>query len=122
MGTVTLTNHQSKSNGIINSNHLPPSGKLISSSRRIPRLVRSANVDDHNNNLVNDIASNKNGVNGTVNINGVNGKEIHTKMLSNSIQMENGEVNGNSTKLQRIRNSRNLKSPNFRTRVTSGDE
>lgn len=119
MGTAVLTNHQSniatKSNGIINNN-LPPPEKLISSTRRIPRLIRLPNVDDHNNNLLNDINSYKNGLNGT------NGTDSHAKLLSNPIHLQNGELNGHSTKIVRIRNSSILKSPNFRTRVTSGDE
>lgn len=124
VGTTVLINHQSnlapKSNGNI-INHLPPPPeKVISSSRRIPRLIRSANVDDQNNNLLNDITSYKNGLNGCSN--GVNRKESSVKLLSNSIDLQNGEMNGNSTKLVRIRNSSVLKSPNFRTRVTSGDE
>lgn len=126
MGNVVLINHQSnvalKSNGNIN-NHIPPTEKIISTSRRIPRLIRSANVDDHNNNLLNDINSYKNGVNGCNNgLNVSNGKESHVKLLNSPIDLQNGEMNGNSTKLVRIRNSSILKSPIFRTRVTSADE
>lgn len=126
MGSSMLANHQSnalKSNGNINT-HIPSTDKIISTSRRIPRLIRSANVDDHNNNLLNDISSYKNGMNGCNN-NGTtvsNGKDSHTKLISSPIDLQNGELNGKSTKLVRIKNASILKSPNFRTRVTSADE
>lgn len=120
MGTAMVTNHpanvSTKSNGTGN-NHIPSAEKLI--ARRIPRLVRTANIDDHNNNLLSE--SYKNGMNGcTAKSNGVNGKESHLKMFNHDVQ--NGEMNGNSSKLMRMKNSNILKSPNFRTRVISGDE
>lgn len=122
IGTTVVTNHHSNiapklnGNGNIN-NHIPQPEKIISSSRRIPRLIRSANVDDHNNNLLNDITSYKNGINGSN-----ASKECHLKLLGNPIDLQNGEMNGNATKSLRSRNCGILKSPNFRTRVTSGDE
>ncbi|XP_037045695.1 probable serine/threonine-protein kinase DDB_G0278845 isoform X4 [Bradysia coprophila] len=127
MGTTVVTHHQSniapKSNGNVGNNHLQQPEKVI--SRRIPRLVRSPNVDDHNNNnnLLNDITSYKNGLNGynNNNNNATNGKESHLKLLGHPNSLPNGDVNEKSPKLLRIRNSSILKSPNFRTRVTNGD-
>lgn len=123
MGNAVVTNHKSntapKSNGNVGNNHLHPPEKLI--SRRIPRLVRSSNVDDHNNNnnlLLNDITSYKNGLNG-YSSNTTNGKDGHLKFTNG---LPNGDMNGKATQLMRVKNSSILKSPNFRTRVTNCDE
>ncbi len=134
MGTTTVTNHQSnvsssKSNGNVNNNLPPPQQpeKLI--GRRIPRLVRSpAAVDDHNNNLLtNDCTSYKNGLNGqngivSNNHNGTNNGKVESNLKLLSRPTDIGELNGNATKLVRIKNAGILKSPNFRMRVTSRDE
>lgn len=132
-GITVLANHQSnfvsKSNGNI-SNHSQEiaSEKLISSSRRIPRLIRSPNVvDDHNNNnLLNDITSYKlqngnSGINVSNDSKISNGKDYHLNLVNNS-NKQNGQINGNSTKIVRMRNCNILKSPHFGTRVKSEDE
>lgn len=125
IGNTVVTNHQSKiATTKTNGNHLQPPEKLV--SRRIPRLVRSPNVDDHNNNnnlLSNITTSYTNGLNGCNN-NSIATKESHLKLLGHPNDLPNGDINGTkSTKLLRLRNSSILKSPNFRTRLmTNGDE
>lgn len=134
VGTTVLTNHQSnlvpKSNGNTNNHSREsPSEKIFASSRRIPRLIRSPNVvDDHNNNLFNESVTSyklQNGTNNCNDLNLSNGKECHLNLINNSNRQNallNGQINGNSTKIIRMRNSNILKSPNFRTRVKSEDE
>lgn len=107
MGTTTVTNHQSNSSKL-NGNTTSPSTEKLT-TRRIPRLVRSgANIDDHNNNLVAEVTSYKNG--------------CVTGDMNGKVDVKNGEVNGNASRLVRIKKPSILKSPNFRARVTSGDE